>query len=437
MATLSADPTGAELEDYVAAHLAARGMYVETGVTERDPKDILELDVVWTDYQAGNATRFPAEVKSGDWGLGDLFKFFGWTRYLALERGCFICRNLPTRVDGDSIKRLADRIGISIIHIPEPQNSDSSFASLGLPAPPSKHLPELWRYSFWVQRRLLRSLPLAISTRLAPECAKAAKEYFRLINDATFFEPDVRARVSILLEAHRKHPSLGRTMAAELSGKGVNFETPPDTDLFKKSLYYGSSFPIQTCLLLAHRGRLAIIKAAVDYVIAKRQNQLPKKIVKIFDHDWDVGDLGLYKAFLRAIEAIEGAPSFQRYAIFWQIFILQWGGFLLLDRKDDEYRALSVQTGVPIDEIDSALKVFEMLFPLPGGWFSTPAGASRKVLKLTPAALRGVGAYSRLARHDAADYDKLGYRDRTSVHLAQDHNTVVRLLDGGDGELTK
>jgi hypothetical protein len=226
-------------------------------------------------------------------------------------------------------------------------------------------------------------------------------------------------------------------MAAEISGKGVNFEDPPDTDLFKKSLYYGSSFPIQTCLLLAHRGRLAIIKAAVDYVIAKRQNQLPKKIVTIFDHDWDVSDLGLYKAFLHTIEAIEGAPSFQRYAIFWQIFILQWGGFLLLDRRDDEYRALSAQTGVPVDEIDNALNVFEMLFPLPGGWFLTPAGASRKVLKLTPAALRGVGAYSRLARHDADDYDKLGYKDRTPVHLAQDHNTVVRLLDGGDGELTK
>ena len=95
MASLPDDPRNIELEDYVAAHFAARGAFVETGVTERDPIDILELDTVWTDYRIASPTPRAVEVKSGKWGLGDLFKFYGWTQYLGMEPGEFICREWP------------------------------------------------------------------------------------------------------------------------------------------------------------------------------------------------------------------------------------------------------------------------------------------------------------------------------------------------------
>ena len=44
MAKLSLDLKGWELEDFIAAHFLSRGCYVETGVKERSPDEILELD---------------------------------------------------------------------------------------------------------------------------------------------------------------------------------------------------------------------------------------------------------------------------------------------------------------------------------------------------------------------------------------------------------
>ena len=51
MAELPKDPAGADLEDWVSARFASRGCYVETTIKERNPDEILELDVVWTDYR--------------------------------------------------------------------------------------------------------------------------------------------------------------------------------------------------------------------------------------------------------------------------------------------------------------------------------------------------------------------------------------------------
>jgi hypothetical protein len=51
LAGLAKDPKGWELEDFVAAHFVSRGCYVETGVKERSPDEILELDLFWTDYR--------------------------------------------------------------------------------------------------------------------------------------------------------------------------------------------------------------------------------------------------------------------------------------------------------------------------------------------------------------------------------------------------
>ena len=87
MADLSKDPKGWELEDFVAAHFVSRGCYVETGIKERLPDEILELDIVWTDYRIEPPIKHPVEVKSGDWHLGDVFKFFGWTNYLKFRAG--------------------------------------------------------------------------------------------------------------------------------------------------------------------------------------------------------------------------------------------------------------------------------------------------------------------------------------------------------------
>ena len=131
------------------------------------------------------------------------------------------------------------------------------------------------------------------------------------------------------------------------------------------------------------------------------------------------------------------AKSFCLFPVFWQVFLWGWGGFLLKDRLDQEYADLEKETGVPIADIPAALRVFDKLFPMPGGWFKEPADDSRKVLALMPAAMRGVGAFRRSVRSETQNYADLGYKDATTGRLVQDHNTVVRLLDVNDKDLVK
>ena len=106
MAELAQNPKGWELEDYVAAHFVSRGCYVETGVKERNPDELLELDIVWTDYRDEPQSVHPVEVKSGSWGLGEVFKFFGWTKYLGLEPGQFIYKEPCGRLSPGSLKHI-------------------------------------------------------------------------------------------------------------------------------------------------------------------------------------------------------------------------------------------------------------------------------------------------------------------------------------------
>lgn len=439
MATLSANPEGLELEDFVAAHFVSRGAYVETGVTARDPKDILELDIVWTNYRVPEPTRNPVEVKSGQWQLGDLFKCFGWTRYLGLPAGQFVCRHLPTRVSLESIRRICGQMSMQLVHIEDLQKVDDHFQGIGLPAPDYPALPQLWRFSFWAQRQLLKILSLSIEKETCPATARVAKDYAKLINDAIFFEGDVRSRVALLLDAHFNHRWLGRTAANELAGRGVNFDEPPESAEFRDALYAGKHFPVQACLYLAHRARLAILKAAVDYTIAKDRGELPQKFIQIFETKIDISDSEVYTGFLRAIESLSGASSFRLFPTLWQVFLWSWGGFILEDRKEEEYRALSSQTGVPIDEIDIALGAFDKLFvsPTSTSWFVKPDNDSRRILKLMPAAIRGIGAFGRLSRYGKERYTDFGYADDTGRRLALDHDCGARLLNAAPDVLAR
>lgn len=118
MASLAKDPTGVELEDFVSAHFASRGCYVETNVKEEKLAEILELDIVWTDYRLDPEERHPVEIKSGDWHLGDIFKFYGWTRYLGLEPGEFFYKKANSRVEHETLQHVERGTGINLLHMP-------------------------------------------------------------------------------------------------------------------------------------------------------------------------------------------------------------------------------------------------------------------------------------------------------------------------------
>jgi hypothetical protein len=186
---------------------------------------------------------------------------------------------------------------------------------------------------------------------------------------------------------------------------------------------------------LAHRARLSLIKSAVDYLIARGRGTIPARIVTFLGTEIDLGNAGLHRAFQDTTSELEDHEHFRRYPGFWQTFLWSWGGFVLLDRKELEYQALSEETGVPVASIDTAFGLWDRLFPVEGGWFSQPTGDTRRQLKLMPAALRGVGAFRRLNREGSKDYAGMKLSGETGWRLASDHNCIVRLLDGGEDEL--
>ena len=430
MAELPKDPKGAELEDWVSAHLASRGCYIEASITERSPDEILELDVVWTDYRKTPEERHPVEVKSGKWGMHDVFKFYGWTRYLGLEPGQFI-HTQPCEHEDASLAHVQEGTQIVLVHVANIESSDEQFNTFGLPEPALAWLPSLWRFSFWARRRLVRTLGVAVELAVCPETAKAAKQYLKLVNDAVFFMPDVRDRIEALIATHLSHKQLGKSAAHEITTKKVELENPPDSQAFTDALYSGLCFPVQACLYVEHRARLYIMKAVVDYWLAMERGELK-------EHDrWVIlmngkrvasQPVGITAAMRAGLTKLSAAKSFRLFPVFWQTLLWSWGGFLCKDRLEEEFAALEKETGVPVNEIPLALTAFDEIFPLHRGWFREPYGDDRRLLILMPAAMRGLGAHRRRISKGKEEFKDLGFGELTTARMVTDNNALATLL---------
>ena len=99
-------------------------------------------------------------------------------------------------------------------------------------------------------------------------------------------------------------------------------------------------------------------------------------------------------AFLNGKEGRVGFREqtyFYLYSYIWQFFIFLFGGFLLEDKKEDEYNLLAEISGIPIGEIDNALSAFDVLFPIEGGWMRKIDHTSIKLLKFMPSPFCGIG----------------------------------------------
>ena len=70
-------PQGEYYEDFIAALLCVGGFYIEKRIEMSEPINILELDVVSTKLSADCINKTLIEIKSGQWGMPDVFKVRG------------------------------------------------------------------------------------------------------------------------------------------------------------------------------------------------------------------------------------------------------------------------------------------------------------------------------------------------------------------------
>ena len=69
-------PKGKIFEECVSAFFQSAGQYIERNIIERDIEEILELDIIATDYNSKLPDIKLIEIKSGYRGFPDIFNFY-------------------------------------------------------------------------------------------------------------------------------------------------------------------------------------------------------------------------------------------------------------------------------------------------------------------------------------------------------------------------
>src|SRR5918994_6334602 len=80
----------------------------------------------------------------------------------------------------------------------------------------SAELHALWRYSMWIERKLVQGLRGYARDHPDQQGPIAALQYYKLINDGIFFAGDSVDRVKLLYDAYQQHPKLTAGAAREL-----------------------------------------------------------------------------------------------------------------------------------------------------------------------------------------------------------------------------
>jgi hypothetical protein len=422
--TLSEVPeTGQELEDYVAALFLASGHFVEKNVTS---PNVMELDIVATDYRVSPPRVLLTEAKGGGWGYGDMFKVVGWMNYLRIKEGSFFCQGAGGK-DLARVREVFEPLGVTIVDLQDFSDSVGKFGDAGLPTVEHPEEVTHWR---WVHQgeRLLSEKLIAQAKNGTADGPRAVLEYHRLVNDGIFFQRSILGRLTSLYEAFYSHPRLALSCAREMDGKPFEANIPYGTlsPKLTEALQDGSHVLLQAAFYAEHRAKLAILKAAIDLACGR-----PKLVAKILKHEPSFALLTaeLPESFLSGLRWLTKQPTHRQYARLWQTFLWSWGGFYLKDRKTQEFAWLAAHTGVPVEEIPTALEAFDHFFP-GSDWWATPGSTQCRQVKLMPTIFKGIGAHRRLAAYDCSQYGELGYNDYTASDMAGWHNRFVELLTG-------
>jgi hypothetical protein len=292
------------------------------------------------------------------------------------------------------------------------------FENAGFPRIADPPSIDLWRFSYLAERKLISRLRHLVKCSPELEGPREALKYHDLVNHQIFFVKDVRERLSVLYDAYNNHPRLSLGIAREKDGHPFDPHAYGTSTALREAIYEGKHPRLQASLYIEHRARLAILKAAIDYICLSEAGLLS---TLTGDIDWNqILFNTLPTTFHKGLNQLERQPSFRRYALFLQVFLWGLGGFYLEDRKETEFRWLSERTGIPYDEIPAALKVFDVLFPRPGGesWIVRPGPTQCNVVMMVPTPFKGLGAYERIRIHGLMrSYEELGYTDYTSRDL--------------------
>ena len=82
-------PKEKEFEEFISAYFQNGGYFIEQNIIDRQIEEVLELDIIVTDYNKNPPKIILLEIKSGEWGFADIFKIRGWMDYTNISEGLF------------------------------------------------------------------------------------------------------------------------------------------------------------------------------------------------------------------------------------------------------------------------------------------------------------------------------------------------------------
>ena len=424
-------PKGQEFEEFISAYFQASGLYIERHIIDRGVEEVLELDVITTDYDEFPPDIRLLEIKSGKWGFADIFKLRGWLDYLNMSRALLVASQ--NRNNFEFYKEKSKSLSIDVVVIDDLQET----ASLLYEFYPSEEVSEmdvaLWRFSYWVERNLLRDLNHKKKSSSERKCFSALEKYYYDISSGIFFTENIVERVEKLYDAYRRHPRISARCAHEaMRGDFEEDVSVLPLQVYKETYYRCIYNDIQISTFVEHRARLALLKSAVDYKLYERagiQEKVPS-VIKFLG--FEIPSLHfLPDTFVNGLEVLSEHPYFHRYPVFWQWFLWLFGGFIMLEREEEEYRLLSKKTGIPVQEIPKALQVYEILFPLEKGWFMDLSPNSRiRLIRMHSVPFMGIGA--NLRRLVYAENKRFDGLELSGLHTVDDlikwNNLLVEVL---------
>ncbi|MBN2564617.1 MAG: hypothetical protein JXB46_02795 [Candidatus Eisenbacteria bacterium] len=402
-------PKDKEYEEYISAYLQSSGYYVERNIVERDVEEVLELDVIATDYLPEDVVQVMVEIKSGkNWGFSDIFKLRGWMTYLGYSRALFVATVPKGREDVDDFYvRKSAEMSVDLKIVTELQETQVQLASYLH----GKILETIdiatWRFAYWIERKLVERLTKCRRSLQNVQRYEAMFAYYNEINNSVFFTSNILERIRQLFANFQRNANISAKVGTELSCGAFEGDEIPSA-LFRSTYFDCQLNDLSISSYLEFKSRLTILKYVVDFLAIRDSNPEDERISDHIDFmgvEMSRFDF-LPKEFLDRMERLGEHPYYRNYPAFWQWFVWFFGGFVLLDYKEEEYKMLSQRSGIPVDDIDKAFEAMSTLFPTDSGWFVDHRTSSIRLLKIFPVPFRGNGA----------DFRKKVYTDPPDYH---------------------
>lgn len=416
-------PDGAQFEDFVSASLMGLGYFVETRLTLREgTKEILELDVVATPTGAAGPARQLFEAKKDAFSFTNVFKLYGQRLYLSIDRACLIGLHPPDPAHLPVYEAKNDELGIRVCNYTLQTPAEKL-------ATPANKLDEQQRRNVisaaWYQQIAKRVREAAFfeerKKRPTEDILKQARDYMFNVR-ASFFQKTALARAEALYNSYLASPRLSGEaiglLARELAmNERSTWNRVNDTQ----------EWPwIQALMQTETTARLNIVKNALDDVLERGALPPPGTVLKLGSLKLNIPLNALPKSFFKGLSIVRDHPHALRLPYLFQVFAELLGGFIAL-HDDEELAFIEALTGIPRGDVVDCVKILDQFFAPEGGTFFFTQKDEILCMKMTPATVRGGGAFLRQIVLGIQDYTKR-YPNMGWL-IGKWHNALYKVLE--------